>query len=147
MQSRQISPTGTLSRRQWLQRIGLQTLAFSLLDPSPGDAAGQAQAPPASFAPLNRFPRMVQEYFVEQVRAAEQAGLQARAALRTKADAEDYVRRVREKIRSCFGPFPDKSPLHPRITGRVEREAYTIEKIIFESRPQFLVTANLYVPK
>ena len=40
-----------------------------------------------------------------------------------------------------------KTPLAPAITGVVERDAYKIEKVIFESRPEFLVTANLYVPK
>ena len=39
------------------------------------------------------------------------------------------------------------TPLNPRITGAVERDAYRIEKVIFESRPNFLVTGNLYVPK
>ena len=35
----------------------------------------------------------------------------------------------------------------PRVTGVVDRDAYKIEKIIFQSRPEFLVTANLYIPK
>ena len=39
------------------------------------------------------------------------------------------------------------TPLNREVTGIVERDAYTIEKVIFESRPQFFVTANLYVPK
>jgi hypothetical protein len=34
---------------------------------------------------------MVQEYFVDQVRQAERRGLERRAALATKADAEAYV--------------------------------------------------------
>src|SRR5690606_5435135 len=51
------------------------------------------------------------------------------------------------KIRQCFGPEPKRTPLNPRTTGIVEREDYTIEKIIFESRPNFPVTANLYLPK
>jgi dienelactone hydrolase len=89
----------------------------------------------------------VQEYFVAQVRAAEKAGLDARAALRTGADAEAYVEDVRKKIRLCFGPLPDKTPLKPRVTGVVERDAFRIEKVLFESRPGFLVTANLYVPR
>jgi len=97
--------------------------------------------------PLNRFPRMVQEYFVEQVRRAEEIGIEARAALKTKADAEGYIRGVRAKIASCFGPFPDKTPLNAKVTGKVERDTYTIEKVIFESRPEFFVTANLYLPK
>src|SRR5687767_4037847 len=104
-------------------------------------------ADPPILPPFNRFPRMVQEHFVALVRAAERAGNAARAALKTRADAEGYVRDVRKKIADCFGPFPEKSPLNPRVTGKVERDAYTIEKVIFDSRPDFPVTANLYVPK
>jgi dienelactone hydrolase len=101
----------------------------------------------AKLPPLNRFPRMVQEHFVAQVRTAEQRGLAAKAALKTKADAEKYVRDVQARIRQCFGPEPERTPLNARVTGIVERDAYKIEKVIFESRPEFLVTANLYVPK
>jgi len=90
---------------------------------------------------------MVQEFYVEQVRAAEKIGLDAQAALKTKADAEAYVRGVREKIATCFGKFPEKTPLNAKVTGKLDRDAYTIEKVIFESRPGFLVTANLYLPK
>ena len=54
---------------------------------------------------------------------------------------------VRARIAACFGQLPERSPLNPRVTGVVEREAYRIEKVIFESRPRFFVTANLYVPK
>jgi dienelactone hydrolase len=90
---------------------------------------------------------MVQEHFVSQVRAAEQRGLAAKANLKTKADAEAFVRNVQAKIRQCFGAEPEHTPLHPKVTGIVERDAYRIEKVIFESRPEFYVTANLYVPK
>jgi len=90
---------------------------------------------------------MVQEYFVAQVRATEERADRSRAALRDRGDAEAYVREVQEKIRRSFGPRPPKTPLKPRITGVVERDQYKIEKLIFESRPGFLVTGNLYVPK
>lgn len=104
-------------------------------------------APDVGLEPLNRFPRMVQEYFVTQVRQAEQIGANDRAAIKTKSDAEAYVQRVRAKIRQCFGPEPEKTPLNPQITGKLDRDQYTVEKVIFESRPKFFVTANLYVPK
>lgn len=97
--------------------------------------------------PLHRFPRMVQEWMVTQVRAAEQRGNQRRAALHSKADAEAYVASVQSRIRECFGPFPEKTPLQARITGAVERDVYRVENLIFESRPGFSVTANLYLPK
>jgi cephalosporin-C deacetylase-like acetyl esterase len=128
-----------LTRRQLLGAAGLLVL----------DTTGRRSlaADPPALPPLNRFPRMVQEHFVAQVRAAERAGNEARAALKTRADAEGYVRDVRKKIADCFGPFPKKTPLNPRVTGKVERDAYAIEKVIFDSRPDFPVTANLYVPK
>jgi cephalosporin-C deacetylase-like acetyl esterase len=99
-----------------------------------------------SLESLNRFPRMVQEYFVEQVRQAERRSLAAKMRLRTKADAEAYVKTVRGKIRECFGPEPERTPLNARITGFVARPTYRVEKVIFESRPGFPVTANLYLP-
>ena len=128
----------TVSRRDLLAIVGAASFGVT-----PGFSATETTAQ----TPLNRFPRMVQEFYVQKVRDAEQDGIKARAALKTRADAEKYVRDVRDKILSCFGPFPERTPLNPRITGKVERDAYVIEKVIFESRPGFLVTANLYVPK
>jgi dienelactone hydrolase/pimeloyl-ACP methyl ester carboxylesterase len=90
---------------------------------------------------------MVQEYFVEQVRRVDQQVDQRYGALASRQDAQAYVRQVQEKIQRCFGPWPEKTPLNPRVTGVVERDAYRIEKVVFESRPSFLVTANLYIPK
>ncbi len=109
--------------------------------------AQAATAPAQPIIPYNRFPRMVQEYFVTQVRQAEQAGLARKAALKKRADARAYVNEVRAKIRRAFGPLPERTPLNPRITGTLDRDTYRVEKVIFESRPEFLVTANLYVPK
>jgi len=104
--------------------------------------ANNAQA----LAPLNRFSRMVHEWFVEQVRDSESKIKQRLAGLKTKADAEAYVRSVQERARQSFGPEPERTPLNARITGTVERDTYRIENVIFESRPDFPVTANLYVP-
>jgi len=84
---------------------------------------------------------------VDRVREIEQRSIQAKTRLNNKADAEAYVRDAQSKIRKAFGPMPEKTPLNARVTGVVERDAYKIEKLIFESRPGFLVTANLYLPK
>jgi cephalosporin-C deacetylase-like acetyl esterase len=46
-----------------------------------------------------------------------------------------------------MGGLPDyKGPLNPRVTGRLQNESFTIEKVIYESLPGFFVTANLYRP-
>ena len=137
-----------ISRRELLEIAGRDALGFAL---GGWLLANEVHAADGSnkkaLEPLNRFPRMVQRYFVDRVRQAEQAGAKVRAALKTKADAEAYVKTVQEKILASFGPFPEKTPLKPRITGVVDRDAYKIEKVIFESRPGFLVTGNLYIPK
>ena len=101
----------------------------------------------AALPTLNRFSRVVQEWFVDQVRQIESQILIEQAALKTKSDAEGYVLKVQQKIRRCFGPEPERTPLNARVTKVVEREQYRIENLIFESRPGFLVTANLYLPK
>lgn len=133
------------TRRSFLRVAGLAPIALG----AEGAAAAQEKLPAgaSALAPLNRFPRAVQDWYVERVRAAEARGAEARAKLKTKADAEAYVRDARAKVAKCFGPFPAKTPLNAKVTGKLERDAYTIEKVIFESRPGFHVTANLYLPK
>jgi len=142
-------PSKESSRKLTSYHIGainvLIIVIVALLYISPAKA--EASSNNDSFKPLNRFPHMVQEYFVKSVRRIENQANERRAGLLTKADAEAYVREVRQKIQQCFGPWPEKTPLKPRVTGVVERDAYKIENIIFESRPNFLVTANLYIPK
>ncbi len=96
--------------------------------------------------PLQRFPRMMQDWLVRQVRAAHQLSVDAKARLKTKADAEAYVIDVRKRISQAFGEFPTPGPLNARTTGVVQRDGYKIENVIFESRPNFPVTANLYLP-
>lgn len=136
-------------RRRLLGVLSRDALALSLGSMLLLDRleAAEAAAKPEALAPLNRFPRMVQRYFESRVRQVEQAADERRAALKTKADAERYVADVRQKIMESFGPFPERTPLNAKVTGTVDRDAYTIENVIFESRPGFLVTANLYIPK
>lgn len=109
-------------------------------------AFGQEAKGATNLAPLNRFSRMVQEWFVDQVKEAEAKIKQRLAGLKTKEDAEGYVRLVQARIRESFGPEPERTPLNARVTGVVERDTYKIEKIIFESRANFPITANLYIP-
>jgi len=98
-------------------------------------------------APLNRYPRMMQEYFVSRMQDFEEAHIRRLSALKNKAEATAYVKDVQQKIKSIFGPWPEKTALNPKVTSVVDRETYKIENVIFESRPQFYVTANLYIPK
>lgn len=137
-----------LSRRSFLQRGGISLAGLSLFE---NLIIQELVAAPASAdqkkETLNRFPRMVQEYFVRRVKEQEAKTIKRLDSLKTKADAEEYVQSVQKRIREAFGPNPERTPLKARITKITERDTYRIENIIFESRPGFLVTANLYVPK
>ena len=62
-----------------------------------------------------------------------------------EARAEHLRRRI--LVSTGLWPMPEKRPLCPRVTGRVEHEDYTIENVYFESMPGFFVTGNLYRPK
>ena len=43
-------------------------------------------------------------------------------------------------------PLPRRTPLKARITGALRRDAYRIEKIVFQSMPGLYVTGNFWVP-
>ena len=67
--------------------------------------------------------------------------------LSTQADLKERQRYVRERMWSYLGGQPERTPLNARVVGTLDRGDYRIEKIVFESRPGFYVTANLYLPK
>ena len=56
---------------------------------------------------------------------------------------------VREALLTSLGlnPFPPRTPLNEKVVGRLKRPGYSIEKVIFESRPGFFIPANIYVPE
>ncbi|HKQ72457.1 MAG TPA: hypothetical protein VJ810_01920 [Blastocatellia bacterium] len=90
--------------------------------------------------------RMAAEYFRRQT---------ARIAARTLADvhtlADWQARRAtyRQQLLEMLGlsPLPARGDLKATLTGKVETEKFTVEKIHFQSLPGLYVTANLYLPK
>lgn len=67
-------------------------------------------------------------------------GLTSAEAVRTR---QKWARRT---LTELIGPFPEKTPLNVRTTGSLERDGYRLEKIVYESRPGFPVSANVYIP-
>jgi len=67
----------------------------------------------------------------------------------TKEDWEAGKGELAVALRDAIGlePWPEKTPLQFQVTGRAERDGYTIENVVFESFPRFYVTANVYVPR
>ncbi|MGQ0636545.1 MAG: acetylxylan esterase [Planctomycetaceae bacterium] len=56
---------------------------------------------------------------------------------------------IRERMLVSLGlwPMPPLAPLNPIVHGKIDRDEYTIEKIIVASFPGHYVTGNLYRPR
>jgi dienelactone hydrolase len=56
---------------------------------------------------------------------------------------------LRKQILASAGllPMPEKRPLNPQVFGRLERDGYTIEKVLLETLPGFYLGGNLYRPR
>ena len=64
----------------------------------------------------------------------------------TEEDWEQHRQRVNAKLAE-LNPLPQRTPLHPRIIDVVEKESHRLEKVVFQSQPDFYVTAGLFLPK
>ena len=71
-----------------------------------------------------------------------------KAELTSIAAFEEHRKRVRDHFMTAIGGLPEeRTPLNVQCTGSLDRGGFTIEKLIYESMPEFYVTAALYVPK
>jgi dienelactone hydrolase len=68
------------------------------------------------------------------------------AKLKDKTGWIDRQALVKKKLQQIVGPFPQKTPLNAITTGTVKKNGYRIEKIVFESMPEFYVTGCLFIP-
>jgi dienelactone hydrolase len=89
--------------------------------------------------------------FLAALDAIAQRHLRARAdviaGIKDTAAAEARKKVVRERILSLIGGLPDyRGPLRPRVTKTTPRDGYVIENVMFDSLPDYVVTANLYRP-
>jgi cephalosporin-C deacetylase-like acetyl esterase len=69
------------------------------------------------------------------------------AALATPEAWRQRQQAVRHRLGKFLGDFGPKCPLRARTVGKLDRQGYVIEKVIFESQPRYYCTTNFYVPK
>jgi hypothetical protein len=67
-------------------------------------------------------------------------------AVHTKADWVQRQELMRSKLQHLIGTFPERTPLNARITGKLKGDGFRVEKILFESMPDFPVTSALFIP-
>ena len=90
--------------------------------------------------------RIVYDDAVKAVYQADLAADAAWSACRTKEELQARQRQVRAALVEAMGGFPERCPLNVVVTGRVQRDGYAVEKLLFESQPGHHVTANLFLP-
>jgi dienelactone hydrolase len=66
--------------------------------------------------------------------------------LKTRSEWMKRQAFVKDKIMELVGPFPERTPLNPKITGTIKKEGYRVDKIVFEAMPGYYVTGCIYIP-
>lgn len=93
------------------------------------------------------YSRCLPDYLARVAREAAAKRSAALDACTTPALIRARQKHVREGFWSLIGGQPERTPLHIRTTGTFTREHYTVEHLVYESRPGLLIAANLYLPK
>ena len=88
----------------------------------------------------------LQESVIRRIRELNAARSARIDALKSRADAEAYVKEVRQKIADIFDIRSDRSVPAAEVVKVVEADGFRIENIIYFRRENFPVTANLYLP-
>lgn len=126
-----------LSRREFLGHTGRLASGLVIL-PS------LASVRPQSYA--QELPDMLLTYLAQRLNVLAARWDAKRASLRTPADIEARNRFVRDKLLEMIHGLPPRTSLNSRVARVRELDGYSIENILFESRPDFWVTGNLYIP-
>jgi len=89
---------------------------------------------------------MMKRYLLRQVDQATQQWEAAYESRTTPEQIAAYQKHSRERLLEVLGGLPAPSPLNAWTTGKVQRDGYVVEKVIFESQPRFYVTGLLFLP-
>jgi hypothetical protein len=92
------------------------------------------------------LPDMLLFYLSKKMNSLAAKWDRERDKIRTRADLEARNRFVREKAIEMIHGLPERNPLNSITVRMLERDGYRVECVMFQSRPDFWVTASLYVP-
>lgn len=134
-------------------RLKQSTLLLGLALAFPCFAAAQAASPSLDLRVIQGtalekdYQHMLPNYLLRLASEATERRLIRLNAIRDAADFKTWQETNRKKFLELIGGLPEeRTPLHAQVVGEFAREGYVVRKVIFESLPEFYVTANLYVP-
>jgi pimeloyl-ACP methyl ester carboxylesterase len=109
--------------------------------------------PPQSFIvreqPLPPGPHITPflQYQAEQAWREDDDRQKAWEAIRDQRELLKTQDELRQELQQMIGGLPaTKTDLHARVTGRIQMDGFSVEKLIFQSLPGVYVTALVYVP-
>jgi len=130
-----------------MKRITFLVLAALLVTPLVTSHAAEdlSVLKPAAggVAPAKQLELWLKNEFYRQV---DRRSAEFEKMIKSEAACRAWQRERREFFMRQIGGLPERTPLNARIVGTLEGKGYRVENIIFESRPGFHVTANLYLP-
>lgn len=97
-------------------------------------------------SPTQQGDRLVAEYFADETAKLSEATF---ADINSLDDWERQRDVLQLELREMLGlePWPERTEMHPEITGTLESDEFVVEKLHFQSLPGLYVTGNLYRPK
>lgn len=94
---------------------------------------------PATVDPSKQF-----QQFVQQQALAMRNGDVPPVSL---DEWQQQRQQLRSKLSRAWGAFPAEAcPLNPQKVGEFRRDGYRVEKLLLQTRPGIIMTANAYVP-
>ena len=127
-----------LNRRELMQWGGLLAPLVGALRPV------MAQSGQPSYE--RDLPDMLLAHLATQLNILAVKWDAARDRIHTGAEVESRNRFVREAMGKMIHGIPAHNPPHGVVVRTQERNGYRVENLMFESRPDFWVTGNLYIP-
>lgn len=133
-----------MNRRQFAMQTGGALFSPRLLK-ALGKADRETQSEPArSYS--EELPDMLVSYLASRLNNLAETWDRKRALIQTAADVQDRNAFVRERFLDMLGPFPKRTSLNPITVKTLEGNGNRIGNVMFQSRPNFWVTGNLYIP-
>jgi cephalosporin-C deacetylase-like acetyl esterase len=107
---------------------------------------GLPPQPQPTDAYSEEMPDMLVSYMAGKLNTLATRWDQKRAHLNSATDISARNAFVRARFIEMLHGLPERSPLNPITVKAMDRDGYRVENVMFESRPDFWVTGNLYVP-
>src|SRR5262245_3007344 len=133
--------------------IGALALAALMLALTPltaaDDAADLSKLSPEVLSKEQRKDavNMIERDIVRRTAEVNTRNREEWAKIKTREQWEKFRDERIEKLRRSLGEYPSPpAKLNVRTTSKVDGDGFTIENVVYESRPGQWVTGNLYVP-